>query len=158
VPKFRQATAILLAPKIQWKVEGFRCTSAISEFKGYCGAYSHFKWSEVPKIKRNVKVTGRQCLEARIKGSLLTPDNKRIAVRMGETTIHPYFATGDIKHYGENLACDGLRVQSSSGIINSALNLASYEFTVTRETFIWGKPKKMQAVVAGVSLPSICKP
>ena len=158
VTKFRHSTAILLAPKIQWKVEGFRCTSAISEFKGYCGAYSHFKWSEVPKIKRNVKVTGRQCLEARIKGSLLTPDNKRIAVRMGETTIHPYFATGDIKHYGENLACDGLRVQSSSGIINSALNLASYEFTVTRETFIWGKPKKMQAVVAGVSLPSICKP
>ena len=35
---------------------GVSCKAEISRFTGYCGAYSHFKWLEVPQVKKGVRI------------------------------------------------------------------------------------------------------
>ena len=40
---------------------GFRCQRKGSTLTGYCGVYSHFKWSEVPSFQAEEAMTGEEC-------------------------------------------------------------------------------------------------
>ena len=55
---------------------GVSCKAEISRFTGYCGAYSHFKWSEVPQVKKGVRISQEKCLKVTIDRTILDKNCK----------------------------------------------------------------------------------
>ena len=51
----------VLTPTIVRQTTGFRCQKKGSTITGYCGAYSHFKWAEVPTFQAEEAMTGEEC-------------------------------------------------------------------------------------------------
>ena len=56
------------------------CTATISSFKGYCGAYLHWKFMDVPEGGGGDEpVTLEQCMAAK-KGFYNSPDGKKMKI------------------------------------------------------------------------------
>ena len=51
----------VLSPRKLKNTSGMSCPASVSEFRGYCGAYSHWKFQQTPIIKKSVLVTPEIC-------------------------------------------------------------------------------------------------
>ena len=49
----------VLSPRKLKKASSVSCRASVSKFRGYCGAYSHWKFQQTPIIKKSVPVTLR---------------------------------------------------------------------------------------------------
>ena len=78
--------AWILGEEYVHELSGVVCSATISRFRGYCGAYSHWKFMDVPEIEADEPVTLEQCMSAR-KGFYNTQDGKRIPITPGETVL-----------------------------------------------------------------------
>ena len=67
--------AWILGEEYIHELSGVVCSATISRFRGYCGAYSHWKFMDVPEIEADEPVTLEQCMSAK-KGFFKTPDGK----------------------------------------------------------------------------------
>ena len=57
--------AWILGEEYVHELPGVVCSATISRFRGYCGAYSHWKFMDVPEIEGEEPVTLEQCKEAK---------------------------------------------------------------------------------------------
>ena len=64
--------AWILGEEYIHELSGVVCSATISGFRGYCGAYSHWKFMDVPEIEADEPVTLEQCMSAK-KGFFKTP-------------------------------------------------------------------------------------
>ena len=70
--------AWILGEEYVHELSGVVCSATISRFQEYCGAYSHWKFMDVPEIEAEEPVTLEQCRSAK-KGFYHTPVGKRIS-------------------------------------------------------------------------------
>ena len=54
----------VLIPKKLKKASGVSCRTSVSEFRGYCGAFLHWKFQQTPIIEKSVPVTPEICNKA----------------------------------------------------------------------------------------------
>ena len=54
----------VLSPRKLKKTSGVMCCVTVSKFRGYCGAYSHWKFQQTPVIEKSVPVTPEICNKA----------------------------------------------------------------------------------------------
>ena len=65
----------ILGEEYVHELSGVVCSSTISRFRGYYGAYSHWKFMDVPEIDSDEPETLEQCMTAK-KGFYNSPDGK----------------------------------------------------------------------------------
>ena len=56
--------------------QGAVCSASKSQFRGYCGAYSHWKFQEVLEVEITFSVSSEECERAYITKKYLAPDGK----------------------------------------------------------------------------------
>ena len=66
---------------------GELCVSQKSQFRGYCWAYSHWKFITIPEIETSVPVNAKVCQRALHQRQYEAPDDKILSVEMGEELV-----------------------------------------------------------------------
>ena len=64
----------VLSPRKLKRTFGVSCCATVSEFRGYCGMYSHWKFQQTPVIEKCVSVTPEVCNQAWREGIVTLPD------------------------------------------------------------------------------------
>ena len=143
--------AWILREEYVHELSGVVCSATISRFRGYCAAYSHWKFMDVPEIEANEPVTLEQCMLAK-KGFYNTPDGKRVPIAPGDTiedgliTVHP-----------TNTYCEGVSLLLHQGTVaDQSLVLTQVRFSMLREVYLRTRGGKTTAKYSRVSLPTGC--
>ena len=80
----------VLSPRKLKKTSGVMCRATVSEFRGYCGAYSHWKFQQTPVIEKSVPVTPEICNKAWREGIVTLPDLTTRSIRVGDSVLYDY--------------------------------------------------------------------
>ena len=87
----------VLSPRKLKKTVGVMCRAVVSEFRGYCGAYSHWKFQQTPIIEKSVPVTPEICNKAWREGVVTLPDLTTRSIRVGDSILYDYVPQGIIR-------------------------------------------------------------
>ena len=93
------------------KTSGVSCHASVSEFHGYCGAYSHWKFQQTPIIKKIVPVTPEICNKAWREGVVTLPDINTRSIRLGDSVLYEYLPQGIIRVDSHMTSCQGSQVR-----------------------------------------------
>ena len=128
--------AILVNPrKIRTSI-GVKCSAVSSEFRGYCGAYAHWKFQYVPRVKQIVPVDIETCLKAWKSSWVRLPDGSTRNIRVGEVVKLDYIPSGELIVDRYKTSCVGSQVKFGSKLVDKSLILASYKFLLKPKKFL----------------------
>ena len=86
--KGKQSRTYVLSLRKLKRTSGVSCCATVSEFRGYCVAYSHWKFQQTPVMKKSVPVTPEVCNKAWREGIVTLPDlTTRSGRNVGQTRI-----------------------------------------------------------------------
>ena len=132
------------------------CSATISRFWGYYGAYSHWKFMDIPEIERDEPVTLEQCMTAK-KGFYNSPDGKHMQISPGETILYHYIEDGSITVHPTNNYCEGVSLPLHQGtIVDQSLVLTKIQFSMLCEVYLRTRGGKIASKFSRVSLPYDC--
>ena len=139
--------------------EDIRCelSASVSEFRGDCGAYSHWKFQQTPIIKKSVPVTPEICNKAWREGIVTLPDLTTRSLRVGDSILYDYVPQGIIRVDSHVTLCQGTQVRLGSQMVEESLVLSQYPFEIAEEEFIIKENGEMEARVSRVSLANSCQ-
>ena len=129
--------------------------ASVSEFRGYCGAYSHWKFQQTPIIKKSVLVTPEICNKAWREGIVTLPGITTRSVRLGDSILYDYVPQGIIRVDLHVTSCQGTQVRLGSQKVEESLVLSQYHFEIAEEEFIFKEDGKMEARISRVSLANM---
>ena len=148
--------AWILGEEYVHEISGVVCSATISRFRGYCGAYSHWKFMDVPEIEADEPVTLEQCMSAS-KGWYNSPDGEKVKIAPGETILYQYIEDGSITVHPTNTYCQGVSLPLHRGTVaDQSLILTQIRFSMIREVYLRTRDGKTAAKFSRVSLPSSC--
>ena len=119
----------LLQVKSGTETDGFSCQKVVSNWKYYCGAYSHIKLVAVPHIEVFQPVTVATCKRWVNSKQYVTPDGKS----------HPLIAPGITIMWSEDLgaihatgsiSCAGQSLKVGDQIIESTLEVSQIKIVI----------------------------
>ena len=87
------------------EMTGAVCSATISRFRGYCGAYSHWKFMDVPEVEVSREVSVEECRKAYTQHTFEASDGKILKVEPGEVVLYQYVEDGSITVLGYNTYC-----------------------------------------------------
>ena len=133
------------------------CSATISRFRGYCGAYSHWKFMDVPEVEVSREVSVEECRKAYTQHTFETSDGKILRVEPGKVVLYQYVEDGSITVLGYNTFCKGVKLQlHHSQIAEQSLVLTQVRFTLDKEVFLRSKGGKMLAKQRRQAMPEEC--
>ena len=139
------------------EISGAVCSATISRFRGYCGAYSHWKFMDVLEAEVSREVSVEECLKAYMQHTFEASDGKLLRVEPGESVLYQYVEDGFITVLGYNTFCKGVKLQlHHSQIADQFLVLTQIRFTLDKEVFLRSKKGKMLAKQSRKSVPDEC--
>ena len=127
------------------------CPASVSEFLGYCGAYSHQKFQQTPKIKKSVPVKPEKCNKAWREGIVTLPDLTTRSIRVGDRFLYDYVPQRIIRVDSHVTSCQGTQVRLVSQMVEESLVLLQYRFKMAEEEFIIKEDGEMEARISRVS-------
>jgi len=133
-----------------------RCSAKISEFRGYCGAYSHWKFQDVPKIMVDMPVERSACEEAWRSGKIKMPDGEIVSITVGTELNYQYLPKGRITVQPHVTSCQGELVRFQRNKVDESLVLTSYKFLITGEEFLMDAEGRVEALHSHEKLPTDC--
>lgn len=124
--------------------------------RGYCGAYSHWKFMDVPEVEAEQEVNLEECLVAK-KGSYNSPDSKKMKISPGETIPYQYVEDGSITVHPTNTYCQGMSLLLNQGTLaDQSLVLTQIKFSMLREVYIRTRGGQIAAKFSKIALPADC--
>ena len=147
--------ARILGEEYVHELSGVVCSATISRFRGYCGAYSHWKFMDVPEIESDKPVTLEQCMSAK-KGFYNAPDGKRVQITPGETILYQFIEDGLITVHPTNTYCEGVSLPLHKGTVADLSLILTVRFSMLLEMYLRTRGGKTAAKHSRVSLPSDC--
>ena len=104
------------------------CTETKFRFRGYCSAYSHWKFIDVPEVELSYLVSPTEFLRARRQNKYRASDGKRMSIVPEDKSI-----TVD----STNTYCEGMNLKLHiSQIVQQSLVLTQINFTMSSEEFL----------------------
>lgn len=154
--KERISGTIVVEEQIQ-AISGAVCVATKSQFRGYCGAYSHWKFMSVPEIEVGINVSPQICQKALREKQFMAPDGKMLSVDLDEELLYQYVEDGSITVQESNTYCTGVRLKLHSQLADESLVLTQIRFTIKRERFLEDKDGRISAEFKRVQLPKECE-
>ena len=120
------------------------CSATISSFRGYCGAYSHWKFMDVPEVKASKEMSVDECRKAYMQHTYEASDGKILRIEPGDSVLYQFIEDGSITVLGYNTFCQGVKLQlHHSQLADKSLALTQIRFIQEKETFLRNKSGKM---------------
>ena len=116
----------ILSPRKLKKASGVNCRASVSEFRVYCGSYSHWKFQQTPVIEKSVPVTPEICNKACREGIVTLPDLTTRNIRVGYSVLHDFVPQGIIRVDSKVTSCQGTQVRLGSQMVEESLVLSQY--------------------------------
>ena len=116
----------ILSPRKLKKTSGVSCHTSVSEFCGYCGKYSHWKFQQTPVIEKSLHVTPEICNRAWREGIVTLPDLTSHSIRVGDSVLFDYVPQGSIRVDSQVTSCQGTQVRLRSQMVKESLILSQY--------------------------------
>ena len=91
-------------------ISGAVCSATISRFRGYCGAYLHWKFMDVPEVEASKEVSVEECRKAYTQHTYEASDGKILRVEPGESVLYQFIEDGSITVLGYNTFCQGVKL------------------------------------------------
>ena len=145
---------ILLQKSTEVGTTGYSCSIRKTTFKLYCGAYSHVKLAEVPRIDVPQEMPASFCQVLvstkgfNIAGGSLEP------LKMNTENLIWADEVGLIKDRDGGVRCQGQQHRINGEIVEDILVLTQYRITVREEKFLI-KGEQIESETAHLDLP--CK-
>ena len=133
------------------------CSATISRFRGYCGAYSHWKFMDVPEVEVSREVSVEECRKAYTQHTFEASDGKILRIKPGDSLLYQYVEDGSITVLGYNTFCKGVKLHlHHSQIAEQSLVLTQIRFTLDKEVFLCNLNGKMLAKQSRKTMPDKC--
>ena len=138
-------------------ISGAVCSATVSRFLGYCEAYSHWKFMDVPEVEIAKDVSVEECRKAYTEHIFAAPDGKSLKVEPGDSVLYQFIEDRSITVHRYNTYCQGVILQlHHSQMAEESLVLTQIRFTLEKETFLRNKSGKMLAKISRRSVPDEC--
>ena len=117
-------------------ISGAVCSATISRFRGYCRAYWHWKFMDVPEVEASREVSVEECRKAYTQHTFEASNGKLLRVEPGESVLYQYVEDGSITVLWYNTFCQGVKLQlHHSQIADESLVLdGSLAYTFDKST------------------------
>ena len=140
-------------------ISGVVCAATKSCFRGYCGAYSHWKFMDVPKIKVSYPVSPAECLRAWKQNKFTAPDRKSLNIVPGDSVLYQFIENESITVNSTNTYCQGVNLKlHQSQVVEQTLVLTQIRFSMMGEVFLQDVSGKIRAKNHATELPKDCSP
>ena len=129
-------TYYLLQNKRIKNIVGYSCKVIKSSFLFYCGAFSHQKIAEIPKIELTQELTRMEC-QSMIQSHLFqTLEGTKHKVRINTENIFSVTEKGMIKDQDNAVSCQGETVKIHNEIFDNIVMISQYKVTLLDEEYI----------------------
>ena len=108
----------VVSPRKLKKTSGVSCRASVSEFRGYCGAYSHWKFPQIPVIEKSVPVTLEICNRAWREGIVTLLDLTSRKIRVGDCVLFDFVSQGIIRVDSQVTSCQGTQMVEESLVLS----------------------------------------
>ena len=151
------ARTYVLSPRKLKRTSGVSCHPSVSEFRGYCGTYSHWKFQQTPVIEKSVPVTPEVCNRAWREEIVTLPDLTTRRIRVGDSVLYDYVPKGIIRVDSHVTSFQGTQFRLGSQMVEESLVLSQYWFELSEEEFIIKEDQEMETRISWVSLATNCQ-
>ena len=131
-----QQTYYLLQKKEIKKLKGHSCSVIKSSFLLYCGAFSHQKFAEVPKIEITQEVTRLECQTMVQNQFFQTLEGTKHRIQINTENIFSVTEKGMIKDEDNAVSCQGQTVKVHDQLFDNMILISQYKVTVLEEDYI----------------------
>ena len=145
----------VLTPTIVRHTTGFRCQRRGSTITGYCGAYSHFKWAEVPTFQAEETMTGEECRKLAREQKIVI-QGTAVDVAVNAITSFRYTPTGRILVDHTVPECEGEQRKAAGQVVGALLTLKEVTISLQEIKFSVSQEGKMHDTSYSTSLPTSC--
>ena len=146
------------------KTTGFRCRKEVSDFRFYCGSFSHMKLLQTPIIDVTESITPEQCrawvTTQQYQGKRMSyPVGHVTETRdlvLGGTTVLAVNALGVIHPKG-TVSCEGEKISVGGEILQNIIDLQQVKISLIPEDFVI-EGKRLESLTTHARLPEACAP
>ena len=146
------AKYILLQRSTEVGAEGYSCSIRKTTFKLYCGAYSHVKLAEVPRIDVPQEMPAAFCQVLVTTQGFNVPGGTLKSIKMNTENLIWADEVGLIKDQDGGVRCQGQQHRINGEIVEDILVLTQYRITVREEKFLI-KGTQIESETAHLALP-----
>ena len=129
-------TYYLLQRKEIKKLKGYSCSVIKSSFLLYCGAFSHQKFAEVPKIEITQEVTRLECQTMVQSKFFQTLEGTKHRIKMNTENVFSVTEKGMIRDEDNAVSCQGETVKVHDQLFDNMILVSQYKITVLEEDYI----------------------
>ena len=136
-------------------IKGFRCEKRTTEFDLYCGAYSHMKFFEPPKIQVHSDFSVEACENAVRMKQYVKENGNQIQLRVNEEVQYRHIAHGHITPDTTNVQCEGAKISINGELHEGAVVLTTTTLLV-KSIQVEIDPENVIDLDKSVQLPYAC--
>ena len=120
-------TYYLLQRKEIKKMKGYSCSVIKSSFLIYCGAFSHQKFAEVPKIEITQEVTRLECQTMVQSKFFKTLEGTNHRIKMNTENVFSVTEKGMIKDEDNAVSCQGETVKVHDQLFDNMILISKHK-------------------------------
>ena len=132
---------------------GFKCRKEVSDFKFYCGSFSHMKLIQTPTIDVTEDVTPEQC-RAWVSTREFRSARQKQDLVLGGTTVLAVNALGVIHPEGA-VSCEGEKVRIGEELLANIIDLQQVKISLLAEEFVI-EGNRLESLTTHSKLPMTC--
>ena len=107
------------------KVKGFTCSGTKTTITGYCGRYSHDKFTGEDKYGIPIIFSYEECQNL-VSTQRYSIDGQTFPLRMSGQSFFSSFSHGSVAYTGSNIACTGGEMRLSDGSLNTNMIMQTH--------------------------------
>lgn len=128
---------ILIQNNPVMKREGYSCEKIISTFDVFCGAFSHQKMAEIPKIEIREKVSIAECTNWIERRKIVSAQGVITMLEMNTENIIYSTPIGEFGTSNHNIQCEGQSIKIRGKVVDSVVELQQVKIILKTEKFRW---------------------
>ena len=119
------------------KRDGYSCEKIISTFDVFCGAFSHQKMAEIPKIEVREKVSIAECKNWIGRRKVVSTQGVTTVLEMDTENIIYSTPIGEFGTSNHNIQCEGQSVKIRGKVVDNLVELQQVKIILKTEKFRW---------------------
>ena len=100
------------------KIKGFTCHGRLTTTTGYCGRYSHSKFTGEDVFGKPLVFSRDECQKLAT-DQFFSTEGQSFPLKMGGVTLISIFVHGSVSYSGTNIACTGGEMRLADGSLNT---------------------------------------
>ena len=139
--KQKKITRVLLQERQVEELQGYSCKIIKTTFLLYCGAWSHTKMAQMPKIEINQMLSVRECESLINTGKFITLEGTTHQVSINREEVFSVTEKGIIHDAGNSVSCQGETMKIGRELVDNILQMSQYKISIQEEKLLIKGPQ-----------------